>query len=192
LGPRFYGPFEIEDRIGTVAYRLRLPAGSVIHLVIHISQLKKHLARGTTISPTLPIVSFEGQLKIFREYVLARRAIKRNNMVVPQLLVKWSNLTEDDASWEDYTVLKERYPDALLEDKKFFEDRGVSDEEMTMISATKVSNKERERAREEKEIQSDEGVGQRKFKLRAPSADGTHNLNSNEGQRLKDSAHPIV
>jgi hypothetical protein len=102
LAPHFYGPFEIEEWVGTVAYRLRLPAGSAIHPVLHVSQLKKYIARDTIVSPTLPLLSNEGQLKIFPEYILDRRAIKRGNIAVPQLLVKWTNLSEADASWEDY------------------------------------------------------------------------------------------
>jgi hypothetical protein len=84
LGPRFYGPFEIEDRVGTVAYHLRLSAGSSIHNVIHVSQLKKHISRGLNVSPTLPITSPEGQLQIYPEYVLAQMTIKRNNEAIPR------------------------------------------------------------------------------------------------------------
>jgi hypothetical protein len=60
------------------------------------------------------------------------------------------------------------------------------------VLATEASDKELKRAREKKEIRSDEEAGQLEFKLRAPSADGTHNLNSNEGQTLKNTAHPTV
>ena len=40
LSPRFVGPFEILERIGTVAYRLALPPSmSGVHEVVHVSML---------------------------------------------------------------------------------------------------------------------------------------------------------
>ena len=40
LSPRFIGPFEILERIGTVAYRLALPPSmSGVHEVFHVSLL---------------------------------------------------------------------------------------------------------------------------------------------------------
>ena len=41
LSPRFLGPFEILERIGTVAYRLALPPRmSGVHEVFHVSMLE--------------------------------------------------------------------------------------------------------------------------------------------------------
>ena len=43
LSPRFIGPFEILERIGTVAYRLVLsPRMSGVHEVFHVSMLRKY------------------------------------------------------------------------------------------------------------------------------------------------------
>ena len=43
LSPRFFGPFEILERVGTVAYRLALlPSMSGVHEVFHISMLRKY------------------------------------------------------------------------------------------------------------------------------------------------------
>ncbi|GJS24163.1 putative reverse transcriptase domain-containing protein [Tanacetum coccineum] len=45
LAPRYVGPFEILERIGPVAYHLRLPQElSSVHDMFHVSNLKKYLA----------------------------------------------------------------------------------------------------------------------------------------------------
>ena len=48
LNPRYIGPFAITEKIGTVAYRLELPAElGGVHNVFHVSNLKKCLADET-------------------------------------------------------------------------------------------------------------------------------------------------
>ena len=43
LSPRFIRPFEILERVGTVAYRLALPLSmSGVHEIFHISMLRKY------------------------------------------------------------------------------------------------------------------------------------------------------
>ena len=43
LSPRFIGPFEILEMIGTVAYRLALPPSmSGVHEVFHVSMIRKY------------------------------------------------------------------------------------------------------------------------------------------------------
>ena len=44
LAPRYIGPFEINSRVGEVAYRLVLPPElSRIHPVFHVSMLRKYI-----------------------------------------------------------------------------------------------------------------------------------------------------
>ena len=43
LSPRFIGPFEILERVGTVAYQLALPPNmSGVHEVFHVSMLRRY------------------------------------------------------------------------------------------------------------------------------------------------------
>ena len=43
LSPRFIGPLEILERVGTVVYRLALPPSmSSVHKVFHVLMLRKY------------------------------------------------------------------------------------------------------------------------------------------------------
>ena len=45
LTPRFIGPYQISERVGSMAYRIALPPSlSNLHDVFHVSQLRKYIA----------------------------------------------------------------------------------------------------------------------------------------------------
>ncbi|KAM1180629.1 hypothetical protein ACFX13_020017 [Malus domestica] len=62
LHPKFYGPFEILERIGKVAYKLKLLDTTKIYPVFHVSCLKKHLGPAANPLPVLPAVTDDGLL----------------------------------------------------------------------------------------------------------------------------------
>jgi hypothetical protein len=49
LGPRFYGLFQIMQRVRDVTYKLDLPTGANLHPVFHVSLLKPY--RGAQLPP---------------------------------------------------------------------------------------------------------------------------------------------
>ncbi|CAL9021220.1 unnamed protein product [Prunus brigantina] len=60
LSPRFYGPYKVVARIGSVTYKLELPQGSRIHNVFHVSLLTKKIGDKITPSSSLPPMSIDG------------------------------------------------------------------------------------------------------------------------------------
>ena len=50
LSPRFIGPYEVLERIRSVAYRLALPSElAKLHDVFHVSMLRKYRSDGSHI-----------------------------------------------------------------------------------------------------------------------------------------------
>lgn len=110
LNPKYFGPFVVLKRIGSVAYRLQLPSPAKIHDVFHVSQLKK--CTGNTLAiPTLPVtLSPHGYVVLEPEAILDTRSIKKGNSEILQHLVKWFNCPSEDSSWVDAASLRQQFP----------------------------------------------------------------------------------
>jgi len=98
--------------LGKVAYRLNLPTDSKIHDVFHVSQLKPFIADFTPVFSKLPMTTDIEAANAVPEAVLSRRLVKKGNAAIPQVLIKWSGLQDASATWEDYHVLHQRFPEA--------------------------------------------------------------------------------
>jgi hypothetical protein len=113
LAYKFFGPYKILDRVGQVSYRLALPAGTKVHDVFHVSQLKEFRPDYSPVFAELPKLPRLDSTDTAPEQILQRRLVKKGNAALPQMLIKWKNLPEDAATWEDWDTLKARFPDVL-------------------------------------------------------------------------------
>ena len=114
LSPRYAGPFQIVERVGEVAYRLRLPEGARIHDVFHIGVLKPFKGTPPMSTPALPPLH-NGRL-LHRPERALRSQLRRG---VWHVLIKWDSLPEDDATWEPVDEFRARFPSFQLEDELF-------------------------------------------------------------------------
>jgi hypothetical protein len=106
---KFYGPYQVLSRVGEVAYQLKLPEGSRIHPVVHVSQLKKALGQNYQVPATLPSPD---DILQFPLHVLQRRLRPRGDHSIAQGLIHWSSQPESMATWEDLEELQQRFPHA--------------------------------------------------------------------------------
>ncbi|XP_068340471.1 uncharacterized protein [Pyrus communis] len=109
LQPRFYGPFEVLAEVGSMAYKLKLPANLKLYPVFHVFCLKKHI--GDHIQPTiqLPVITDKGILQDVLVAMLERMMVKKYTTTATEVLVQWQNHAPADATWEDYADLKSKF-----------------------------------------------------------------------------------
>jgi hypothetical protein len=108
LGPKFYGPFKVLRRIGSVSYKLELPPKARIHDVFHVSLLKKFEGAPTSVVP-LPAIH-HGRVLPTPEKVLKAQM----NKGVWEVLVQWTGRPAADTSWEQLEEFKIRFPTVQL------------------------------------------------------------------------------
>jgi len=112
LLPKWYGPFPITKKIGTVAYQLQLPISMKIHDVFHVDLLlpyKETEAYGTPFTRPPPIIDNEEEYEI--EAILDSRRKGRGRQL--QYLVHWKGYPHADDSW---IAAKDLHAPELLED----------------------------------------------------------------------------
>uniref|UniRef100_A0A8R7VAA2 Integrase catalytic domain-containing protein n=1 Tax=Triticum urartu TaxID=4572 RepID=A0A8R7VAA2_TRIUA len=113
LAYKFFGPFKILDKIGNLAYRLDLPQDSRIHPIFHISQLKPLTPNYSPVFSELPSTGDLTTVDTTPVAILDRRMMKRGNASVVQLHVQWDK-PATATTWEDYDVLRRRFPAAPI------------------------------------------------------------------------------
>ncbi|GKG32924.1 hypothetical protein Tco_0430434, partial [Tanacetum coccineum] len=93
LAPRYVGPFEILERIGLVAYRLRLLEElNNVHETFHVSNLKKCLTDANLHVP-LDEVKVDKTLHFVKEPVeiMDREIRKLKRRKVALVIVRWNS-----------------------------------------------------------------------------------------------------
>ena len=111
LSPRFIGPFEILERVGTVAYRLDLqPSMSGVHEVFHVSMLLRY-------TPDPAYVMDWGEIKVdtdgtfqegpvcimdSRDQVLRRKTVRL-------VRVLWQHREVEESTWEREDTMRATY-----------------------------------------------------------------------------------
>ncbi|KAL0537221.1 hypothetical protein IC582_026196 [Cucumis melo] len=121
LSPKFFGPYQIVDKVGTVAYKLDLSATTSIHPVFHVLQLKKFVGDRTGVQPTIQFISENLEWQAQPEEAVK---YQKNGNGDWEVLICWKDLLEHEASWECYDENQRLYPTFHLEDKVNLEGEG--------------------------------------------------------------------
>ncbi|GKC03684.1 putative reverse transcriptase domain-containing protein [Tanacetum coccineum] len=111
LAPRFVGPFKITERIGPVAYRLRLPEElNGAHDTFHVSNLKKCLA-DLTLQVPLDEIQVDAKLNFVEEPVkiLEREFKKLKRSRIAIVKVWWNSKRGPEFTWEHENHMKLKY-----------------------------------------------------------------------------------
>jgi hypothetical protein len=110
LLPKYIGPFVIQERIGEVAYRLKLPSVMKHHPVFHVSLLADWREGGNYRPPPWHMLAADGSAEV--ESILSHRTGTRGSQPVNDYLIAWAGAPKEDATW----VPESRVPHRLIAD----------------------------------------------------------------------------
>ena len=112
-----------------MAYKLQLPRMSGIHLVFHISRLKRKLGQSDNLIQEDQIVELidTQSLPHVLERILDTKEKRTRNTIYKECLVKWKVCAEESSTWERVSIIHRRFPtfniqpsNHVFEDEIFF------------------------------------------------------------------------
>lgn len=95
LSFRYYSPYLVLKKVGATAYKLDLPEKSKIHLVVHVSQLKKAVKANTPVHKELPLITEE---PCYPVQILECREYTKGTAQANQVLIHWAGMAEEFAT----------------------------------------------------------------------------------------------
>ena len=119
LSPRFIGPFEIFERVGTIAYRLAVPPSmSGVHEVFHVSMLRRytpdpaHVVDWGENEVDMDATFEEGPVCIMdsQDQVLRRKTVR----------VLWQHRGVEESTWEREDMMRVTYPFLFRDEGTWF------------------------------------------------------------------------
>ena len=120
LSAQHYGPFEIEEQLSPVTFKLKWPERLVrIYLVFHASKLSSYTeASSKEQKPTLPLLDFiDGHKEFEVKKILDSQFVRRGKKKKLQYFVRWHGYNASDDNWEPVENLT-RAKEAI---KEFYE-----------------------------------------------------------------------
>ncbi|MCO5611276.1 hypothetical protein L7F22_065528 [Adiantum nelumboides] len=144
LGMRYYGPFQVCDKISDVAYRLKLPEDWKIHNAFHVSLLRPFV--GDMPEDMVPEEQSEVEELdeiLVPEQILAHKDRRVRGKVARRYLVKFKNYSPMDAKWMEEAELEaqRRRSDVRIQYAKFLQD--IVKEMAKEIKATRTGDAKR-------------------------------------------------
>ncbi|GJY42791.1 hypothetical protein Tco_0431004 [Tanacetum coccineum] len=117
LAPRYVGPFKILERIGPIAYRLRLLKElSSVHDVFQVLILKKCLADANMHVP-LDEIKIDKTLHFVKEPIEIMyhevRSLKRSKISLVK--IHWNSKRGPEFTWEHEDHMKSKYPQLFVD-----------------------------------------------------------------------------
>ncbi|XP_021995245.1 uncharacterized protein LOC110892387 [Helianthus annuus] len=112
LNPRYIGPFRILERVGSIAYKLELPAElNGVHDTFHVSNLMKSQTQETVVIPTDEL-HIDDTLHFTEEPVdiVDWKVNKTRRSSVKLVKVCWNARHGPEFTWEREDRLKAKYP----------------------------------------------------------------------------------
>ena len=108
LSPRFIGPYEILERVGSVAYHLALPLElAKLHDVFHVSMLRRYRSDTSHILPIQDIqvqedFTFDEEPKAILDHEIRQL----RNIKIPLVKVLWQHHGMKEATWEPESTMR--------------------------------------------------------------------------------------
>lgn len=101
LSFKYFGPYEILQKVGSVAYKLQLPDGSLIHPVVHVSLLKPAIPTKAIAQPDLPLQCTEMETGTYPLAITDHKWIQEGKSSRHLVQVQWSGMPSSWLTWEN-------------------------------------------------------------------------------------------